>query len=205
MNSFPLNDEHIDGPAPVTNDVVMAEINHAFDIQDRLELDAIDKPTNKHQRRFTSKMNSFPLNDEHIDGPAPVTNDVVMAEINHAFDIQDRLELDAIDKPTNKHQRRFTSKMNSFPLNDEHIDGPAPVTNDVVMAEINHAFDIQDRLELDAIDKPTNKHQRRFTSKVWRNYTFLKEPSPEGLLRYECKKCKQVYNVDSKHSTENFK
>ncbi|CAK9138760.1 unnamed protein product [Ilex paraguariensis] len=79
--------------------------------------------------------------------------------------------------------------MNSLPLNDEHIDGPAPVADDVAMAESNHASDIQDRLELDGVDKPTNKRQRRFTSKVWGNYTFLKEPSPEGLLRCESKKC----------------
>ncbi|CAK9176303.1 unnamed protein product [Ilex paraguariensis] len=61
--------------------------------------------------------------------------------------------------------RCSTEKMNSLPLNDEHIDGPAPVADDVAIAESNHASDIQDRLELDGVDKPTNKRQRRFTSK----------------------------------------
>ena len=51
--------------------------------------------------------------------------------------------------------------MNSFPLNDKHIDGLAPVADDVAMTESNRASDIQDGLKLDGIDKPTNKHQLR--------------------------------------------
>ncbi|CAK9159959.1 unnamed protein product [Ilex paraguariensis] len=94
--------------------------------------------------------------------------------------------------------------MNSLPLNDENIDGPAPQFDVVVMAESTDASDIKDGLELDGVDKLANKHQRRFTSAVWKGYTFL-EPSPNGLLRYECKKCKQVHTVDSKHDTGNFK
>ncbi|CAK9164663.1 unnamed protein product [Ilex paraguariensis] len=64
--------------------------------------------------------------------------------------------------------------MNSLPLNDEHIDGPIPVADDVAMAETNHASDIQDRLELDGVDKPTNKRPVKCQSFVC-NRALLEE------------------------------
>ena len=50
----------------------------------------------------------------------------------------------------------------------------------------------------------TYKRQRKLTSTVRENYTFL-EPDKEGNLWCKCKKCGQVYSGDSKYGTGNLK
>jgi len=50
----------------------------------------------------------------------------------------------------------------------------------------------------------THKCQRKLTSPVWDNFTFI-EPDDEGNLWCKCKKCDQVYSADSKYETGNLK
>jgi len=50
----------------------------------------------------------------------------------------------------------------------------------------------------------THKRQRKLTSTIRENFTFI-EPDEEGNLWCKCKKCGQVYSGDSKYGTGNLK